>query len=227
LRRRAPALEAPEREAGASTTLKVVIASLIAVTSLLGAVGAWRASEASDGAASAERKGFAELVASRREKAQIRSRLDETIFDYVRANTYREQARLLGRQAAVASREDAARLRAEAQAVTELSRRVRGFVPPDALTADGALALNQKFAREYEVAKGRLGLDASPEFRESDKLSSKSEWLVLTTAVMIAAAFFFTLAQVSRRRARVLYLGVGMVVLVAAGLSLALLEVIV
>ena len=224
-RRQAPALEASDREVGSSTTLKVVIASLIALTSLLGAVGAWRASEASEGAASAERKGFAELVASRREQARVRAGLDATFFDYIRAKAYGEQARILRRQAAGAAREDAVRLNAEARALATLSAKVAAVVDPDALNDDGELALGEKFLLDYQEAGRRADLDPRAEFRESDDLGVKSEWLVLTTAVMIAAAFFFTLAQVSRTRTRLLYLGVGLLVLVAASAALAVLEV--
>jgi hypothetical protein len=219
----------PDTDAGASTILKTVIAALIALTSLLGAVGAWRASEASDNAASAERKGFAELVASRREQARIRARLDATLFDYMRAKAYGEQARLLRRQAIGASREDAARLRSEATALAEVSRTIGTYVDPDAVDDEDELVLSQKFLLDYEHAKTLADLDPKLEFDEADEASEKSEWLVLTTTGMIAAAFFLTLAQVARtrdRRARAIFLGAGIAVMLAAAAALAIFELV-
>jgi hypothetical protein len=131
---------------------------------------------------------------------------------------------VLAGRARSAAPPDAARLRAEAAALNRVSRRIRDFVDRDAVTPDGEFVLDEKLKRDLELAERRLDLDPKPELRQADDLSSKSEWLVLTTTVMIAAAFFFTLAQVSRKRARALYLSIGLIVLVAAAASLAMLE---
>jgi hypothetical protein len=225
VRRRTPApgRARPDREVD-GTTLKVVIASLIAFTSLLSAVGAWRAAEADDNAASQERKAFADVVAAGRERAQIAARIDEAVFDFIRSQVYARQAGVLAGRARSAARPDAARLRAEAAALNRVSRRIRDFVDRDAVTPDGEFVIDEKLKRDFDVAERRLDLDPKPELRQADDLSSKSEWLVLTTTVMIAAAFFFTLAQVSRKRARALYMSIGLIVLVAAAASLAMLE---
>ena len=50
---------------------RVLIPVLIALTSVLGAVGAWRASAASGAAAGAERRAFADTVAAEQQRAAI------------------------------------------------------------------------------------------------------------------------------------------------------------
>jgi len=102
---------------------------------------------------------------------------------------------------------------------------VHDYVDPDALRPDGTLDLARKFDIEWSLASSQHDIDPEPEFALSDSLKRRSERLVGLTALLIAAALFFTLAQVSRssRRSSV-YLAGGSVVLVAATGLLAAVE---
>ncbi len=209
-----------------STRYKVGVASLIAVTSLIGAVAAWRAEAASRQSDEAEQTGFANSVANAQAKAQIRSSLEQVLVQYESSRTYAAQAVALRKQAASLGAADAARLRVQSSAAAHLAAFLKAHVRPNALRPDGTLDLDRAFQLDYAQARQNADLDPAPDFRQVDHFAKKSERLVGLTALLIAAAFFFTLAQVGKRRlaARV-YLGGGVIVLVAATVLLVVVEV--
>jgi hypothetical protein len=200
----------------ASTRLRVVIASLIATTSLVAAIGAWRASVASSAGGDADRKGFDDSVARARAEAGIRANLAAIVLDYGRARSYEAQAKAIHRQAHDAAPQDRTRLVAMAEAAERLEKVARDSIDPDALRTNGKLNLGRKFQLDLRLQESTQDLDAKPEFQKSDKLSQKSERLVGLTALLVGAALFFTLAQVSRRRVYLVYLVTGIVVLVVS-----------
>jgi hypothetical protein len=193
-----------------------VIASLIATTSLVAALGAWRASVASSAAGDADRKGFDNSVARARAEAGIRANLAAIVLDYGRARSYDAQAKAIRRQARDAPPQDRPRLIALAEATERLEKVARDAIDPDALRPDGTLNLARKSQLELNLQESTQDLDAKPEFASSDDFSEKSERLVGLTALLVGAALFFTLAQVSRRRVYLLYLMTGIVVLIVS-----------
>jgi hypothetical protein len=202
----------------------VVIASLIAATSLLGAVAAWRASVASSDSTSLDQKGFADSVADATQKARIRADLFSNVADYIRYRSFSLQADALEREARESSAEDAPRLRLHADVERGVAVLTLDKVSKDALRPDRTLDLARKFELDYREIRRTRDLDPRPEFAESDRLSTKSERLVGLTALLIAAAFFFTLAQVTKRRLYLLYLAAGIAVLLVAASLLAAVE---
>jgi hypothetical protein len=208
-----------------SARFRVVVALLIALTSLLGALAAWRAEAASMKGDNAERKALTESLANERVRSSIRSDLQDTLQKYQDAQVYFALSRALRARVAGAAPADAARLRALAKADEQLGSARIGLLRShtDAIRADGTLDLAREFQLRYANEKSTTDLDPRPEYRISDHQATKSERLVGLTAMLIAAAFFFTLAQVGRRREVIpLYLGGGLVVMVAATVLLLL-----
>jgi hypothetical protein len=205
----------PER-AGRPASLKVLIASLIALTTMLSAVGAWRAALASGDSGDAERKGFDDAIAAEQARANIEGSLDETMFAFLRGRMYESLAEGLQEEADEAARADRVRLEAQAESYRQLGELSMEFVASDAIRADGSLDLERAFDIEWALASSQADLDPAPEFAEADESHDRSEQLVGLTALLIGAAMFFTLAQVARSRAYVLYLVGGCAVLVVA-----------
>ena len=80
------------------------------------------------------------------------------------------------------------------------------MIDADALRPDGSLDLEAKREVEWGLASDLQDLDPAPEMDRAADLRAKSQRLVGLTAFFIAAALFFTLAEVSRnRRVEVLY----------------------
>ena len=204
---------------GSPPWLRVAIASLIALTTMLGAVAAWRASIASAESSDADRKGFADALAAEQARAGIDGSLDDTIFAYLRGRMYQLLAEGLDEQATASDPADEARLRAAADSYQQLSDLSMEFIAADALRPDGSLDLERAYDIEWALATSEQDLDPAPEFEAADEANTRSEQLIGLTGLLIAAAMFFTLAQVSRSKAYVLFLvGGGLVLIASTGL---------
>ncbi len=202
---------------------RVLIPALIALTSCLGAVGAWRAAVASGGAASAERSAFANTVAAEQQRAAIETTIGLVETTYARRAALREAATDVRRQAAGATGDEAARLNALAGAYEATAAQL--VVDADALAADGSLDLEAKRDVEWALAAGLQDLDPGPEMAEAGSLRAKSERLVGLTALLITAALFLTMAQVGRRfRAAAIFWGGGLAVLAVSAVLLVVVE---
>jgi hypothetical protein len=212
---------ATARHGGPSPRLRLAIAAVIALTSMLGAVAAWRASVASGEAGGADRKGFADTIAREQQQAIITSSLDHTLFQFLRARSYSTQSDKLRRAAGKAAGTDASGLQAQSNAYQAVAENIDTTVSEDALAEDGSLALQRAFQIEWANASSTQDLDPAPEFAAAEASRTRAERLVGLTALMIAAAFFLTLAQISKTRAHLLYFGGGVGVLVVATALLA------
>jgi hypothetical protein len=203
---------------------RVLIPALIALTSLLGSVGAWRAAAASGAASSAERKAFADAVAAEQQRAAIETVVGSIEITYARRAALQEAAAALRQRAEGAAQDEVAQLAVLADAYEAAA--AQAVIDADALAADGSLDLEAKRQVEWARAASTQDLDPEPEMAEAENLRAKSERLVGLTALFIAAALFLTLAQVSRRpRVAALFWHGGLVVLVVSAVLLLVVEV--
>lgn len=209
---------------GASPGVRIVIAVLIAATSVLGAVAAWRASVASNYATDTERKAFDDEVARERARAAVLNSLDATFSSYIRSEEERRRAEELRNKAKTVSGSERAQLLAEAEAFDSLADINVSGIRVDSLRPDGTLDLERAFEIEWDQAQRAEDLDPEPDFVAADDALEKSEQLIGLTALMIAAAFFLTLAEISKTVAHRLYFFGGTGVLVIASVLLLLVE---
>jgi len=217
-----PAAAPPPGERWAARR-RVLIPALIALTSVLGAVGAWRASTASGAATGAERRAFADTVAAEQQRAAIETVVGSIEFSYARRLALQESAAALRAEAEAAGPDEAARLNALAAAQEEAAASY--VIDADALRPDGSLDLEAKRAVEWGLASDVQDLDPAPEMARAADLRAKSQRLVGLTAFLIAAALFLTLAEVSRNsRIEILYWNGGVAVLAVAAVLLIVVE---
>jgi hypothetical protein len=208
-----------------STRFKVAVALLIALTSLVGALSAWRAEAASMKGEQAERKGFADRIVDEQAKTTIRQDLQGVVLDYERAQSFLRLGATLQARADQSAPADRARLLTQARAQLRAGKAVLDGISRDALRPDGTLDLANFYAVNYSQVRQTQDVDPEPELARSDAQATKSERLVGLTALLVAAALFFTAAQVSRRLGpRRLYVGGGALVLGTSVVLLALVE---
>ncbi|MFH1329492.1 MAG: hypothetical protein ABIJ48_02365 [Actinomycetota bacterium] len=202
---------------------RVLIPVLIALTSVLGAVGAWRASAASGAASGAERRAFADTVAAEQQRAAIETVVGSIEFGYARRLALQESAAALRAEAEASGPDEAARLIALAAA--QEASAAAYVIDADALRPDGSLNVEAKREVEWGLASDLQDLDPGPEMARAADLRAKSQRLVGLTAFLIAAALFLTLAEVSRHpRPAALYWHGGVTVLAVAAVLLIIVE---
>ena len=193
---------------GAPPGLRIIIAVLIAATSALGAVAAWRAAVAGSEATAYERKAFDDEVARERSRAAVLNSLDATFSSYIRSEEEKRRAEVLKNKAKEAQGLEREQLRTEAEAYEALAEINVAGIRVDSLRPDGTLDLERAFEIEWDQAQRSEDIDPEPDFNAADDALEKSERLVGLTALMIAAAFFLTLSEISKTVAhRAYFLG--------------------
>lgn len=220
----AEAAPTPETYRGASSGLRILIAVLIATTSVLGAVAAWRAAVAGSDATAHERKAFDDEVARERARAAVLNTLDSTYSMYIRSEEEKRRAEVIRTKAKSAQGAEKAQLHTEADAFKNLSEINAAGIRIDSLRPDGTLDLERAFEIEWDQAQRVEDIDPEPDFAAADEALDKSEGLIGLTALMIAAAFFLTLAEISKTVAHRFYFVGGTGVLVIASVLLVVVE---
>lgn len=221
----AQAANPPVGDRGASARLRIIIAVLIATTSVFGAVAAWRAAVAGSEATAFERKAFDDEVARERARAAILNSLDSTFSSYIRSEEAKRRYEVLKEKAQSAQGVDKEQSLAEAEAYRNLAEINVAGIRVDSLRPDGTLDLERAFEIEWDQAQRAEDIDPEPDFIAADDALEKSERLVGLTALMIAAAFFLTLAEISKTVAHRAYFLGGTGVLSIATVLLLLVEV--
>jgi len=206
------------KPAGASERLRILIAVLIALTSILGAGAVWLAVKASIRADELDRAGFRQTAAD----VQVRSEIFQTtiassLADYTHWLSNTAHAQALGDSAKELPGRASQQLRLEAKADRSVARSAWLSIDGPARGAkEGSLTLDraQRTAYLTERADKKLDLDPGPEFRQANRTRTKAERLAGLAALLLVAALLFTLAQVVRRRAFRLPLSLGLINLV-------------
>lgn len=204
---------------------RTLIPVLIALTSVLGSVAAWRASAASGAAGASERWAFANTLTAEQQDSRIETELASLEFTHARRTALEAAATALRAQADGMEAAEAAPLEALADAYEAAAATLAQFISADAVGPDGRLDLEGMREAQWALAADLADLDPSEETAEAESLRNKSQRLVGLTALLIAAALFLTLAEVSRRRLVAdLYWRGGVVVLAAAVVLLMVVE---
>jgi hypothetical protein len=203
----------------AGEAARVVVALLIALTSILGAGVAWRASKASIAAEELEREAFRQKVENVAARAKVRETPEKALMAYTQWLDATSRARTLAaggplaRLDAAASRRSAAR---EWQSVPLNARSAAGKLDLDraARVADVEIMLGE--VQLGARAGHRPDLDPRPEVRKATHLRTKENRLAGLAALLVVAAVFFAVAQILRTRMFRVPLAAGAVVLVVA-----------
>jgi len=200
-------------------TRVIALAALIAFASILSAVVAWQASLASIQASRYGSLAAQQLTRKQQIEAELRGLIDQ---DLRFVNLYQEHilaARELKTQADNLRATDATaadELDLESQAQADLARVLRPFFLAAGdlqFRADGTVDYNVDFVLT-NLEQGNLELR---ELRTSntkavaDQADARAVSLSLVAALVVAALFFLTIAQVARTRARTqrVFVGVG------------------
>ena len=211
---------------------RTVVAVLIAVTSILGAVVAWRASVSSSDAGDLDEQATQELVLQEQELASIEGLVANDQRLFARYQEHILAWRILLRQADETRQSDvglADALKAQAAGELALARSLRRFFQggtPDFGDEEGKVVYDREFvmnnlrANNPELAE----LDPDATFALAEEEHDRTVRLVGVFTLVIVALFFLTIAQFAREAIRGLFAVAGVVVALAGLVLFALVE---
>jgi hypothetical protein len=204
--------------------METLVALLIAVVTVIGAVVAWRASVADDGAGDAD---FAGLRASLNAE-ETRALNAVNAYEHYGAYTTYWRHNALGD--ALAGEVEAAdetavealdRQRAEAYDLADANQ---DLFPNRFLNRDGTYSVAREAGEAWADAAREKDLYPDPQYAEADKLRTKSNRLLGTITLLGLALVAFTLVETVEGRTRLIFVGLGLVLALAGTVLAVLLE---
>jgi len=213
----APSRSEPRRYRGPGPRTRLVIAILIAATSVLAGFATWR-SDAAD-RARGDALNAADIQARQRQGAieEIDANLNDSRITLVRVRVDDRRARALRDEARTLPASAGTKQRAHALAAgyTAMAEAIRERIDPDVL-AGGATPAAFKRARDLhiETALARADLDPRPELKQAADHNQRADDLRELGVAALAAALLLTCAEVSRTGWYRLFLVAGVVTVV-------------
>lgn len=206
------------------TRLTTLVAILIAVATVLGAIVAWRASVAADGAGDADFAGLRATV----NLEETRSLAAVTAYEDYRAFTSYRRYENLGNAlveeqnqatAAIADALEAPRLNAH-----DLALANQQLFPNKFLNRDGSYALQREIGEIFADAAKEKDLQPTPQYAEADVLRTKSNQLLLAVTILAVALVFYTLVETVSGRLQYVMVSIGLLCMVAGSVMAIMVE---
>lgn len=205
--------------------LEVLIAVLIALVSLTTSLAAWRTNVVGSNASDANRQGLIDaLKKSASQNESWRRAYEEAGFarDYVVAS------------AAVDAMEASGGESFQSAASTQRQYLLPGMqmlsdplgTQPKYLKSDGTFDLEKRFADLEGESPDLAALDPLASFELADKYSTEQRWLTVGTVLLVISLFWFGMAELTKERARIANLFVGLGVYLFGVIFLAVVELV-
>lgn len=213
----------------ATDRIGMLSAILIAVVTTITAVMVWRASMLSSEATGAERAGLINTLKAEAARSENLAYLYQQEADLAQShillqaqiNYLRSQANTFGAMEDGAT--SAAVLDAEATALVLADEGTRAATPliynSQYRLEDGTFDLEARLEALTAEHPDLAALDPTADFERADRMNDQSLYLGLTVIVFAVALFALTLAEITKRPIRRVYLAIGVLIALAASIS--------
>lgn len=202
-------------EAEQSDRIGTIVAVLIALTTLIGAVVAWRASVAADGAGDADFAGQRATVNLEETRALSAVNAYENFSAYAAYRRYSDLGDLIAEDEANAAEAQIDLLDGERANAHDLSIANQGLFPNKFLNRDGSYALQREMGEYFADAAKEKDLQPNASYEEADKLRTKTNQLLMAVTILAIALVFYSLIEAVGRGLRYPLLGIGSLCMVA------------
>jgi len=213
-----------EATAERSRRLETVVAILIAVTTVFGALVAWRSSIADDGAGDADFAGLRASVSAEETRALNYVNAYESYGAYANYKRYQDMGNLVEADQADAPEAEAVLLERERADSQDLSISSQRLFPNKFLDRDGSYNVNRQLGEMWADAAKENNLNPDPQFAEAEQLRGKSASLLIAATVLAIALVFYTLVEVFGSRGQYVMAGLGSLCLIAGTVFALLVE---
>lgn len=204
--------------------LATVVAILIALATLIGAVVAWRASVAADGAGDADFAGLRATVNWEETRALAAVTVYENYSAFMNYRRYEELGNLLVEEQNQREDDEAAALEPERVSAYDLALANQQLFPNKFLNRDGSYALQREVGEIFADAAKEKDLQPDSQYAEADKLRAQTDQLLVAVTILAAALVFYTLVETVGRRLQYLFVGAGLLCTLAGAVMAIMVE---
>jgi hypothetical protein len=204
-----------ESAAERSQRLETIVAILIALATVIGAVVAWRSSVADDGAGDADFAGLRASVRAEETRALNNVNAYENYGSYINYRRYNDLGDLLEADAANADEQTAGELERQRADNHDLSLTSERLFPNKFLDRDGSYNLKRQLGEMWADAAKENDLNPDPQFVEAEQLRSKANWLLVAVTILAVALVFYTLVESFGKRMQYVMVVLGTLCMIA------------
>ena len=198
-----------------SNRLETIVAILIAIVAMLGAVVAWRSSVVDDGAGDADYAGLRAAVNAEETRALNFVNAYESYGNYVTYWRNNRQAALLGEEIKGASEAEADILTAQMKTSNDLADANRTMFENRFLNRDGSYNVQRQMGEMWANAAKEKDLEYESQFAEADSLRLKTNQFLIAMMILGVALVFYSLVESMSDRWKYLMIGLGSVSAIA------------
>lgn len=199
--------EKPER------SFETLVAFLIAIVTVAGALIAWRAAVAEDGAGDADFGGLRAAI----NLEETRALTNVNAFEHYGAFTEYKRYDVLGSaMAAAADGEESDTFTRELTEVNDLTVAKQTNFPTKFLNRDGSYALQREIGEMNADAAKERDVNPEPQFAEADGLREKTRQLLISIMVLGVALVVYTSVELVGARAQLALIALGSVLAVGS-----------
>jgi hypothetical protein len=196
--------------------LETFVAILIAIVTVIGAVVAWRASVADDGAGDADFAGLKASLNAEETRALNAVNAYEHYGAYTTYWRYNALGNALADEVEFASDEAIEALDRQRAEAYDLADANQDLFPNRFLNRDGTYSVARETGEAWADAAREKDLYPDPQYAEADRLRAKSNQLLGTITLMGLALVAFTLVETVEGKLRLAFVALGLI-LAAAG----------
>jgi hypothetical protein len=207
--------------------LEAIVAVLIAIAAVMGAVVAWRASVVSDASGDADYAGLRSALFAEETRAL------NAVNGYEHYGAYTNYARYNAMGASLEGylaenvdleENEAYLLDRQRSEYYDLADASNDLFPARYMNRDGSYGLNREMGEMWADAAKEKDLNPDPQFKEADHLRDKSNNMLLTLTLIGISLVFYTLVETVSDRFKYLMVGLGSVFLVVGTVAAIILE---
>jgi hypothetical protein len=198
-----------------SNRLETIVAILIAIVAMLGAVVAWRSSVVDDGAGDADYAGLRAAVNAEETRALNYVNAYESYGNYVTYWRNNRQAGLLGEALKDATDTEAAALTDQMKTSNDLADANRTMFENRFLNRDGSYNVQRQMGEMWATAAKEKDLEYESQFLEADKLRLQTNQFLIAMMVLGVSLVFYSLVESMSQRWKYLMIGLGSVFAIA------------
>jgi hypothetical protein len=204
-----------ESKAERSQRLETIVAILIAVVTVIGAVVAWRSSVADDGAGDADFAGLRASVRAEETRALNYVNAYENYGSYANYRRYSDMSNLIEADLPTAPEQQQSELERQRADNNDLSISNQRLFPNKFLDRDGSYNVKRQMGEMWADAAKQNDLNPDPQFAEADQLRGKANSLLGAVTILAIALVFYTLVESFGDRMKYVMVALGSLCMVA------------
>jgi hypothetical protein len=202
------------------------MALLIAVTTVIGAVVAWRASVADDASGDADFAGLQAAINVEETRALNFVNTYENYGAYTAYKRYSSLGDLIAEDMANIEDEAEYTFLDEQRAIAhDLALANQSLFPNTYLNRDGSYSTQRQLGEMWADAAKEKDLKPDPQFAEADQFRVKTNRLLQSLTIIALALVFYTGIELVKARAQVVLLTLGSLTMVAGTVMAVLIEI--